>query len=51
MNSIADKIYGSLIGLVFADAVGARFEGMPQEQLRSKFSDRSAAFEYASNRR
>lgn len=37
MPSSTDRIYGSLIGLIFADAVGARFEGLQQEQLRSKF--------------
>ncbi len=50
MASSADRIFGCLIGLVFADAVGSRFEGMQQEQLRSKFRDKSAALEYALNR-
>ena len=43
----ADKVYGSLLGLVLADALGARFEGMQPEALHQKFSSKSAAFEYA----
>ncbi len=50
MNSVVDRIYGSLIGLIFADAVGSRFEGIQQHQLRSQFKDKLAAFEYALNR-
>lgn len=47
MNDLANRIYGCLIGLVFADAVGSRFEGMQQEQLRAKFRDKTSALEYA----
>lgn len=43
-------MFGCLIGLVFADAVGSRFEGIDPAQLRSQFSDKLSAFEYASNR-
>lgn len=50
MISRADRIFGCLIGLVFADAVGSRFEGVDPVQLRSQFSDKLSAFEYASNR-
>lgn len=50
MISRADRIFGSLIGLVFADAVGSRFEGIDPVQLRSQFNDKLSAFEYASNR-
>ncbi|XZE17465.1 ADP-ribosylglycohydrolase family protein [Pirellulaceae bacterium SH449] len=50
MPSSLDRIFGSLIGLIFADAVGSRFEGMQQDQLRSKFKDKFAAFENALNR-
>jgi poly(ADP-ribose) glycohydrolase ARH3 len=50
MPSSLDRIFGSLIGLIFADAVGSRFEGLQQDQLRSKFKDKFAALEYALNR-
>ncbi len=50
MISRADRIFGCLIGLVFADAVGSRFEGIDPAQLRSQFSDKLSTFEYASNR-
>ncbi len=50
MPSSLDRIFGSLIGLIFADAVGSRFEGIQQDQLRAKFRDKSSAFEYALNR-
>lgn len=45
----ADKVFGSLLGLVLADALGARFEGLQPEQLHAKFGDKSAALEYALN--
>lgn len=51
MPASRDRIFGSLVGLVFADAAGARFEGIQREQLRSTFTDKSAAFEYALNRK
>lgn len=50
MISRSDRTFGCLIGLVFADAIGSRFEGIDPSQLRSQFSDRQSAFEYASNR-
>ncbi len=50
MPSSQDRTFGSLIGLIFADAVGSGFEGMQQEQLRSKFKDKFVAYEYALNR-
>ena len=40
---LADKIFGSLIGLCFADAVGACFEGMSREELHAKFKAYAAA--------
>lgn len=33
MPASLDRIFGSLIGLIFADAVGSQFEGMQQDQL------------------
>lgn len=50
MPASADTIYGSLIGLIFADAVGSRFEGIQQDQLRLKFKEKSAALVSALNR-
>lgn len=49
MSRHVDKVFGSLLGLVLADALGARFEGIQPEQLHSKFRDKSAALEYAVN--
>ncbi len=42
-----DKVYGSLLGLVLADALGSRFEGMQPEALHQQFSSKPAAFKYA----
>ena len=42
-----DKIFGSLLGLVLGDAVGARFEGLPLEQLHGSYRNKMAAFEYS----
>lgn len=50
MLSLSDRTFGSLIGLVFADAVGACFEGMSREDLRTNFQDKSAAWAFAVNR-
>ena len=50
MTLQADSIFGSLLGLVLGDAIGARFEGLPPEQLRSQFSDKNAALEYSLRR-
>jgi len=49
MSSLVDRIYGSLIGLVFADAVGACFEGVSREELRSTFDNKETAFHFALN--
>jgi poly(ADP-ribose) glycohydrolase ARH3 len=45
-----DKVYGCLLGLVWADAVGARFEGLSPEQIRSSYKDKRAALSYSSDR-
>ncbi len=45
-----DQIYGSLLGLVLADAIGARFEGLPPEQLHRSVDSPSAAFAYSIGR-
>lgn len=45
--SLTERIYGCLIGLVFADAAGSYFEGMQKEELRSRFKDKSAAIDHA----
>lgn len=50
MALLTDKIFGSLLGLVLGDAIGARFEGLPPEQLRSQFTDKNAALEYSIGR-
>ncbi len=50
MPSSTDRIYGSLLGLVFADALGSCFEGVQQEELRSRFKNKLAALGYAFNR-
>ncbi len=47
MITLLDRTFGSLLGLVFADAIGSRFEGLDKEQLRSKYADKSSVFEYA----
>jgi poly(ADP-ribose) glycohydrolase ARH3 len=49
--SLADRIFGSLIGLCFADAVGACFEGMSREELHAKFQDQSDAWAFALNQK
>lgn len=41
-----DKVYGSLVGSVFADAIGSCYEGMPLRELRHKFRHKFAAFDY-----
>ena len=48
---LADKIFGSLIGLCFADAVGACFEGMSREELHAKFKAQAAAWAFALNQK
>jgi poly(ADP-ribose) glycohydrolase ARH3 len=45
-----DRTYGCLLGLVYADALGSRLEGLPPSQLRSSFSDSGQAFEYSLRR-
>ncbi|MCA9206186.1 MAG: ADP-ribosylglycohydrolase family protein [Planctomycetales bacterium] len=50
MRSRFESVYGSLLGHLFADALGSTFEGSPTEQLRNRFSDREAAFDYAAAR-
>lgn len=47
MQSPSDSILGSLLGHLFADALGSTFEGLPAEQLRQRFRDPAAAFNYA----
>ncbi len=49
--SLADRIFGSLIGLCFGDAVGACFEGMSREELHAKFHDQSGAWSFALNQK
>ncbi len=47
MITHTDRTFGSLLGLVFADAIGSRFEGMDAQQLRSKYVDKSAVLDHA----
>ena len=46
----ADKAFGSLLGLCLADSLGARFEGIEREQIQTRFSNATAACEYATQR-
>lgn len=50
MTISTDKIFGSLLGLVLADAMGARFEGSQPDHLREEFRNRQALFDYALQR-
>jgi poly(ADP-ribose) glycohydrolase ARH3 len=50
MNLQTDKIFGTLLGLVLGDAIGARFEGLPPEQLHESYRDKWAAFDYSMQR-
>ncbi len=45
-----DKIFGTLLGLVLGDAIGARFEGLRPEQLHGSYRDKMAAFDYSLRR-
>lgn len=45
-----DKIFGSLLGLLLGDALGARFEGLSPEQLHSSYSNASDALDYSMRR-
>ena len=47
MTTSVDNILGSLLGLVHGDAIGARFEGLPSEQLRRQFGTQENAIEYS----
>ncbi len=47
---LSDKIFGCITGLVFADAVGACFEGLSRDELHASFNDKSAAWAFAVNR-
>jgi poly(ADP-ribose) glycohydrolase ARH3 len=47
MPTRIEQIYGSLLGHLFADALGSTFEGLPSEQLHKRFENRDAAFSYA----
>jgi poly(ADP-ribose) glycohydrolase ARH3 len=46
----SERSFGCLLGLILADAIGARFEGLQTEQLHSAYKDRFAAFEYSAHR-
>ena len=50
MTLQTDKIFGALLGLVLGDAIGARFEGLPPEQLHESYRDKMAAFDYSMQR-
>jgi poly(ADP-ribose) glycohydrolase ARH3 len=45
-----DRVFGSLLGLCLADALGSTFEGMEREQLQRRFDSPSAAIGYAMQR-
>jgi poly(ADP-ribose) glycohydrolase ARH3 len=48
--TLSDKIFGCIVGLVFADAVGACFEGLSRDELHARFHDKSDAWTFAVNR-
>ena len=50
MTIHTDKIFGSLLGLVLGDAIGARFEGLPPEQLHESYRNKMVAFDYSVQR-
>jgi poly(ADP-ribose) glycohydrolase ARH3 len=50
MTIITENVSGSLLGLVLADALGARFEGLPSEQLRGSYPSKEAALAYSMGR-
>lgn len=50
MTSVTDKTFGSLLGLVLADSLGAKFEGLEREHLRGRFADEASTFAYAAQR-
>ena len=45
-----DRVFGSILGLCLADALGSTFEGLEREQLQRRFDSPDAAFEYAMQR-
>ena len=49
-KSLEDRVYGSLLGTVLADALGATFEGMEAETLRRRFGNPADALGYALQR-
>ncbi len=50
MTIHTDKVFGSLLGLVLGDAIGARFEGLPPEQLHESYRNKTVAFDYSVQR-
>ncbi len=50
MLSRIDRNYGCLLGLVMADAIGSRFEGLPTQQLRRQFSSSAEVYRFALDR-
>lgn len=50
MTLPTDKIFGTLLGLVLGDAIGARYEGLNPEQLHGSYRDKMAAFDYSVRR-
>ena len=50
MAIAVEKVFGSLLGLVLADALGARFEGLQRDLLQARFDNKTEAFEYAMQR-
>jgi poly(ADP-ribose) glycohydrolase ARH3 len=50
MTTSVDNVFGSLLGLVLGDAIGARFEGLPSEQLRRQFATQEDALTYSLQR-
>lgn len=49
-NSLEDRLYGSLLGTVMADALGSTFEGLEADTLRRRFEKPVDALGYALKR-
>jgi len=49
-NSLENRLYGSLLGTVMADALGSTFEGLEADTLRRRFEKPVDALGYALKR-
>ena len=44
------KVFGSLLGLILGDALGAKFEGVPRDHLASTFENSAEVLNVAIER-